>query len=846
MGRRAAWGLLLCVAFALGASNAAGRSTAVTFITVQVVGKGTVESDPNGIKCGQGNTDCYVSFTETGGTVTLTADAADNWNFDSWGPSPPDTDPCGPGNTCDIPKDGQDHTVTANFSKPSGSETKTLSVTAPLDADEEGGNVHSHRTLAGAPEPAGYIYCGSALTGGGAGTAVGDCSWTVPEDSVLTVRQTPDAGFVFNGWSGACDGTNVACTVVMGGDRNVGATWHEATAEQLLTVTISGQGTVEGGGIDCSGPATCTKFEPSGATITLKAKPKDGFVLSAWTGACAGSDDTCTLTMDADRAVSATFVAAPATLDVTVVGNGNVSGGSGAINCGNGANVCSANFAANATVTLVATPATGATFAGWTGACGGTSTTCTVLMNQSKSVTATFTGGTTGTGFALSVSVSGAGSVSGGGISCGTGATACSANQTPNASITLTATPAAGATFNGWGGACAGTATTCTVLMSAARSVTASFSTGGGGGSTFLLSVSVSGSGSVTGSGISCGNGASTCSQSLPSGSSVTLTAAPGAGAAFTGWGGACAGTSPTCTVLMSSTRSVTATFTSAAPGTLSISVNGKGTVSTRAGKCIGAGAAKTCVQKLTGKPVTLTATPAAGQVFGGWSGACASAAKKPTCTLTLAAARFVTATFTAAGGGGGGGGTVRGVLSSRGAPIVRRAATGFRVTLRFNTTQGGLARVRGLRAGRVAVGLSLRVAAGPATIGPFQVSKSGLYTFEVRLAGRILRWRACLGRCGRLAPPPNFVLTRERPTVTRSGDVWSVTLHLRANLISAARVVALRGTRKLVDQRFLAKTGAILVGPFLLGPGAYTLRLTATDAYGRTRTLSWIVSLAR
>ena len=41
-------------------------------------------------------------------------------------------------------------------------------------------------------------------------------------------------------------------------------------------------------------------------------------------------------------------------------------------------------------MTLVASAATGATFTGWSGACGGTATTCTVLMNQSKSVTATF------------------------------------------------------------------------------------------------------------------------------------------------------------------------------------------------------------------------------------------------------------------------------------------------------------------------------------------------------------------------------------------------------------------------------------------------------------------------
>jgi uncharacterized repeat protein (TIGR02543 family) len=824
---RVGWGLVAVVALALGVSNAAGRIAAVTTITVQVVGNGKVTSDAGGIKCGSGNTKCYVSFTGSG-TVDLTADPANDWSFDDWGGTG-DTDCVSTTGTCTITKDDLDHQVTANFSKTSGSPTKTLSVSAPLDGSSKGGNVIG-----------GEIHCGSDLP------ASGTCNWTVPKDSVLTVHETPDTSYVFNGWSGDCEGTNITCTVVMSEDRDVGATWNPATVEHQLTVTVSGQGAVTGGGIDCDGPGVCTKDEPSGATIVLKAKPADGFVLSGWSGSCTGVSDTCTVTMDSARSVTATFAVAPMKLDVTVNGNGNVSGGSGAINCGNGANICSGSFVQNATVTLVATPATGATFAGWTGACGGTSTTCTILLNQAKSVTATFTGGTAGTGFALSVSVSGSGSVTGGGISCGNGATLCSVNQTPNTTVVLTATPSAGASFLGWGGACSGTATTCSVVMTAARSVTASFTGGtGGGGTTVQLTVSVTGSGIVTGGGISCGNGNSTCTANVGSGSTVTLIATPTAGATFSGWGGSCNGASPTCTLTLTSSRSVTATFTAAAPGTLTITVNGRGTVSTRGGRCIGAGATKTCVQRLTGRSVTLTEIPAAGQAFGGWGGACASAGRRATCTLTLAAARAVTATFNAASGGGGGGGGAAAVLTSRGLPLVRHTATGFRVTLRFNTTQGGLARVRGLRAGRVGVALSLRVAAGPATIGPFQVARSGFYTFEVTLGGRSLRWRTCLGRCGRFAPGPNFVLTRGRPTVTRSGDVWSVTLHLRANLISAARVQAFRRTRKLVDQRFLARAGEIAVGPFLLGPGSYTLRLTATDAYGRTRTLSWIVSLA-
>ena len=260
-------------------------------------------------------------------------------------------------------------------------------------------------------------------------------------------------------------------------------------------------------------------------------------------------------------------------------------------------------------------------------------------MTQSRNVTATFSGATTGTGFTLTVSVTGNGTVTGGGISCGSGATACtSAGHAANSAVTLTATPSSGATFTGWGGGtCTGTVPTCTVTFNAAKTVTAAFS---GGTSTFALTVSAAGPGRVTGNGINCGNGATTCTATFTPGTTAVLSQSPASGASFRGWGGSCTGTAATCTVSMTAAKSVSATFAAAGtPGTLTVRVLGRGSVSTSAGACSSTGGTKTCVQHFkAGASAALTARAAAGQSFLGWSGACTG--KKTTCAVKLTTAQ--------------------------------------------------------------------------------------------------------------------------------------------------------------------------------------------------------------
>lgn len=600
-------------------------------------GTGTVTTSVGGVACTVTSTSatgtCTALIAE-GASVQLNAVATGTSVFMGW------TGDCAAftGPTCTI---GMDRTRTAS-ARFSGLSAVTV----------RGGGTGSG-TVSSSPTG---IAC--AVTGG---AATGSCSSNFADGMVVRLAAVAGTGSEFEGWTGGCTGAG-PCNVIVGETPAVQANFRQTSFP--LTLTVAGPigafvSTSTGQSCNTNGSAnTCTFFYAPGTTVRLTATTNAQLQFAGFSGSCAGSG-VCDVIMSSARSVSATFEVRQAALRVNTagVGLGTVSSSPGGISCTSGGNgPCSAVFALGSQVSLTASPATGSTFDGWSGACTGTGG-CTVTMNALADVTATFsrvlvpltvtmvgpTGGTitSSTGDACSTS----------GVS-----TACTFRVPQGTTVRLSINAGAGVRFTGYSGACSGTGV-CDIAMTEAKAVTATFESRN---STVQFALSGTGGGTISSdAGVSCsiaeGQGSRTCSFQIESGRRVTLSAQATSGSSFAGWSGVCSGTG-SCSFAADNVT-INATFQKTPPAVITVGrapgEGGSGAVvfGPSNSRCLitMAGTSGTCsIEVLPGTSVTFSIDPSLGFPFAGWGGACASFGTSSSCTITANASLSVTARFQA------------------------------------------------------------------------------------------------------------------------------------------------------------------------------------------------------
>ena len=329
--------------------------------------------------------------------------------------------------------------------------------------------------------------------------------------------------------------------------------------------------------------------------------------------------------------------AAKPKLRVSTDRNGTLTSRDGRIFCGSR---CSARYRRGAVVSLQATPNRFFAFDQWAGGCVGTSPACFVVVDASKTVSATFVR-TTAT---LSLAVSGPGTVvsTPPGISCGENGELCSAEFPAGTAVTLTPAPTSQGLFGLWTGPCAGVGQRpCNLVVDGNVEVLAAFRHRDPDPDQPLLTVVPEGV-KVTSepSGIDC---PPTCQVEFPSGTVVTLRGG------VSKWNGLCVGSLGACVIILDNSDGVGTGGPPPPPPPrqfgINVSVSGPGMVTGQGGIRCGRTTLFDCEGLFAeGATIVLRASPGRRGRFVFWRGFCTG--KKKTCSLRVTAPKTVQALF--------------------------------------------------------------------------------------------------------------------------------------------------------------------------------------------------------
>jgi uncharacterized repeat protein (TIGR02543 family) len=300
-----------------------------------------------------------------------------------------------------------------------------------------GGGVAYSYTILPAVTPVEYnLTIAVNPTGGGTtNPAVGVHKYT--ENTDVGVTATPNPGYVFANWSGACTGTGT-CHVIMNGDKTVTANF--TAIEYTLSIT-SPHGTV------AKDPDKATYHY--GDVVQLTATPASGWTFVNWSGDASSAANPVLVTMNGNKVITANYIAIEYTLSVTSA-HGTVA-----------KDPNKATYHYGDVVQLTATPAAGWTFANWSGDVSSAANPVSVTMNGNKSVTANY--------IAIEYTLS---------VTSAHGTVAKDPDKATyhyGEVVQLTATPATGWIFANWSGDASGTANPVSLTMNGNKTVTAHY-----------------------------------------------------------------------------------------------------------------------------------------------------------------------------------------------------------------------------------------------------------------------------------------------------------------------------------------------------------------------------------